>query len=290
VKTDYLPAVQSAIDYIESRLHEDLPIQLVAFNSGFSPFHFHRIFSAVTGESVKDYIRKRRLVLAADSLRNSGASLLELAVHSGFDSQEAFTRAFKRLYGVTPGAYRKGDKTAALVWKPRASEKLLRHLAEGVTMQPKIVERDADIAVGVGNSFTQGDTEKIKGMWMKFVERIPEIRNQKDYSLGVCMSAHPDVALKPGDTFVYVAAMPVSKVEDVPQGMVVCELPKSKYAVFTHKGPISDIRHTVEYIWGTWIPEGHYKIRDIPDFELYDERFDPVTACGEVDIYVPIEG
>ena len=156
-------------------------------------------------------------------------------------------------------------------------------------MQPKIITREADMAIGMGGSFTQGDTEKISALWMKFVDRIPEIQNKKDYSLGVCMSAHPKVPVKPGDTFVYVAAMPVSKVEHVPDGMVVCELPKSTYALFTHKGQISDIRHTVEYIWGTWIPESNYKLRDTPDFELYDERFDPATGSGEVDIYVPIE-
>jgi AraC family transcriptional regulator len=289
VKTDYLPAVQSAINYIEEHLHEELSIQSIAAHSGFSQYHFHRIFTAVLGESIKDYVRKRRLMQAADALFRGSDSILGVALRSGFDSQESFTRAFKKMFGTTPGAYRKAGTAVSYVRKPRASDEMVRHLTGGITMQPKIVIRETDLAIGMGDSFTQGDTDKISQLWNRFIERIPEIRNAKPYSLGVCMASHPDVPKKAGDTFVYVAAMPVTSIDEIPEGMVACELPQSRYALFTHKGPIADIRHTVEYIWGTWIPETEYKLKDIPDYELYDDRFDPVTASGEVDIYVPIE-
>ena len=156
-------------------------------------------------------------------------------------------------------------------------------------MQPKFVTRGPEVAVGMGGSFTQGDTEKISALWHRFVQQMAEIKNSKPYSLGVCMSSHPDVPKAAGDTFVYVAALPVNEASEVPPGMVVCHIPQAKYALFTHKGAISDIRHTVEYIWGTWIPESGCQLLDAPDFELYDERFDPQTGIGEVDIYVPIK-
>jgi len=87
---------------------------------------------------------------------------------------------------------------------------------------------------------------------------------------------------------IYVAAIPVSKVEDVPPGMVVCDIPAATFAKFTHRGPIMDIGHTVAYIWGTWVPQSGLELRNLPDLELYDERFDPVSESGEVDIFVPI--
>jgi AraC family transcriptional regulator len=289
VKTDYLPAVQSAIDYIESHLQGELSSQEVAAHIGFSPYHFHRIFSAILGESVKDYVRKRRLMVAAETLSTDDVSILDLALQSGFDSQEAFTRAFKKMFGTTPGAYRKLGAAGSPIRKPIATYDLVRHLTRGITMQPTILKRGHELAIGMGDSFLPGQTELIGLLWQKFVPRMHEVKNRKPYDLGLCMSNHPQIPKKPGDTMVYVAAVPVENTDDVPSGMVVCELPESTYAKFTHKGKISDIKHTVQYIWGTWIPESGYKLREIADFELYDERFNPMTGEGEVDIYVPLD-
>jgi AraC family transcriptional regulator len=289
MKTDYLPAVQSAIKFIEAHLNEEISIQEVASQSGFSQYHFHRIFNAVVGESGKDYIRSRRLAIAADELLQSDTSVLELALRSGFESQEAFTRAFKKMFRTTPGAYRKNGQPVSAIRKPEATSELLLHIQGGITMQPTIVTRPGEAAIGMGDSFIQGQSVEISELWMRFVPRMHEIKHRRSYDLGLCMSVHPQIQMKAGDKFVYVAAVPVEKVDEIPEGMVLCEIPEATYARFTHKGPILDIKHTVEYIWGTWVPQSGYELRDTPDFELYDERFDPKTGTGEVDIYVPIK-
>jgi AraC family transcriptional regulator len=113
--------------------------------------------------------------------------------------------------------------------------------------------------------------------------------NSQKICLEIVDKFRSDVVKASGDEFVYVAALPVSQVSDVPEGMVVCNIPKATYALFTHKGAIADIRLTVEYIWGTWVPKSGRELADSPDFELYDERFDPETGTGEVDIYVPVK-
>ncbi len=289
MKTDYLSAVQEAIKYIELHLGEELDAQSVCAHIGFSQYHFHRIFTAMLGESVKDYVRKRKLMVAADKLTNSTTPILELALSSGFDSQEAFTRAFKKMFRTTPGAYRKCGASVSAIRKLEITEAMLHHLAEGMTMQPKIVKRDRELAIGIGDSFIQGQSEEIGALWGRFVLRMHEIQNRKEYDLGVCTSKHPTIVKKEGDTFIYVAAVAVENADHVPQGMVVCDIPAATFAVFTHKGPILNIKHTCEYIWGTWLPESGYELNDIPDFELYDSRFDPQTGSGEVDIYVPIK-
>ena len=70
--------------------------------------------------------------------------------------------------------------------------------------------------------------------------------------------------------------------------MVTCEIPASRYAVFTHRGLLINLPHTIKYIWGTWVTKGEYQHKNAPDFELYDERFDPHSESSEFDIYVPI--
>ena len=289
VKTDYLPAVQSAIEYIESHLSEDLLSQMIASQIGFSQYHFHRIFTALVGESVKDYLRKRRLSVAADELRRSNTAILTIALRCGFDSQEAFTRAFGKVFGTTPGAYRRQGSSGLGTGNFSATNLWVHHLNRGIDMKPEIVRRSADLAVGMGDSFVRGATEAISELWKRFLPRMHEISNQKEYQLGLCMAQHASIQKKEGNSFIYVAAVAVDSAETVPKGMVLCQTAEATYAKFTHVGPIAEIKHTVEYIWGTWIPKCGYELLDSPDFELYDKRFDPATASGEVDIYVPVK-
>ena len=289
-RDEYRLRIAKAVDFIEDRLDREVDAEMVAEHIGFSPYHFHRVFSAVLGESVSGYIRKRRLSEAAECLRQRDVPLFELALRSGFESQEAFTRAFKKMFGVTPGRYRGLGSSATAVEKRRATMEMLVHLQGGITMEPSIITRTApELAVGLAGSFSPGDTELIGQLWERFVPRMGEVPDQKGtYSLGVCMGPHPDVELKPGTSFVYIAAVPVTNNAKVPEGMVSTTIPAGRYAVFTHRGAIAELPHTINYIWGTWLPQCGYERREGPDFELYDERFDAATVSGEIDIYLPI--
>lgn len=99
--------INNTIAYIEERLHEPLIIADIADQAGFSKFHFHRIFSAAIGLSITDYIRMRRLANASTALLYSDERIIDIALLYHFESQEAFTRAFKRYYHLPPGQYRK---------------------------------------------------------------------------------------------------------------------------------------------------------------------------------------
>ncbi|VEI06663.1 helix-turn-helix transcriptional regulator [Kurthia zopfii] len=99
--------INNTITYIEERLHESLMIEVIAEQAGFSKFHFHRIFSAAIGMSITDYIRMRRLANASTALLYSDERIIDIALLYHFESQEVFTRAFKRYYHLPPGQYRK---------------------------------------------------------------------------------------------------------------------------------------------------------------------------------------
>ena len=99
--------INRAIDYIENNLTEAIRLEEVSAVAGYSLFHFSRLFLELIGETPGDYIRKRRLSEAACELINSRKSILDIALDYQFQSQEAFSRSFKRLFRVSPGTYRK---------------------------------------------------------------------------------------------------------------------------------------------------------------------------------------
>jgi AraC-like DNA-binding protein len=111
---EYTAPVNRAIGYIGNRLGEPIAIEDVAAAAGYSRFHFDRLFLAVVGDTASRYIRKRRLSEAARQLVTSNKRILDIALDCQFQSQEAFTRAFRRAFGISPGAYRKRGRLARL--------------------------------------------------------------------------------------------------------------------------------------------------------------------------------
>lgn len=99
--------IQKSIAYMEQHLEEQLTLADIASHAGFSPYHFHRLFRKEVGMNIADYLRKRRLCYAAQLLLHSEAAIIDISLHCHFESQESFTRAFKKLYGMPPGRYRK---------------------------------------------------------------------------------------------------------------------------------------------------------------------------------------
>jgi AraC family transcriptional regulator len=105
---EYINPVLNALDYIEQNLTRDLTSEDVAREAAFSKYHFHRIFLALTGNSVSGYLRRRRLTEAALALRETGNRIIDIALDYCFETPESFSRAFKGMYGLTPRQYRKG--------------------------------------------------------------------------------------------------------------------------------------------------------------------------------------
>ena len=281
--------IERAINYIELNIESELSPGTVAESVGFSEYHFHRIFASALGESISEYIKKRRLAQAAKRLLNTSDSIMEIALTCRYDSQEAFTRAFKRAFGATPGKYRSSG-ASGYGFKPRTTEAMIAHLSGGITMKPVIVERPAEICIGMGASFEPKSVNDIGALWGRFMQRYREVENiNSAYTLGVCCNQIAGIEMRPGHSIIYIAATPVQKCDSIPEGMVRCDLPAGRYAKFTHKGAIADLPHTVDYIWGTWLPKGECEFRDAPDFEVYDDRFCAETMQGEIDIYVPIK-
>src|SRR5580692_1480482 len=108
-RRSYTARINRVMDHIDAHLDETLDLQALAGVAQFSPFHFHRLFQSLTGETLADRVRRRRLEVAAGRLlTRPGATALRIALEVGFNSAEAFTRAFRAYFGVTPTAWRDG--------------------------------------------------------------------------------------------------------------------------------------------------------------------------------------
>jgi len=289
---DYISHVRDAVKYIEENLDRDIKAMDVAQEVDFSRYHFHRIFMALVGRSVTGYIRRRRLTEAAHELIDTGKKIIDIAFDYQFETPESFTRAFKKMYGLTPGQYRKQGKNIGFLHQTKIDEDILRHLKGGFTMEPKIVTKDEFKIVGM-KIFGDNPNTEIVELWNRFIPRIGEIKHRlnkdisKDISYGIC---YPSEDMNESGEFEYIASIEVSCLDEIPQGMVGRTIPRQKYAVFTHKGAAARIKETYKYIYGTWQPKSDCELVRAPDFEYYDERFDADNQeDSELDIYIPIK-
>ncbi|MDW7615895.1 AraC family transcriptional regulator [Peribacillus simplex] len=103
----YSPIIQKTIEYIENSLQDELSLENIARFAGFSKFHYHRIFHKEVGVTVSEYIRYRRIANAANMLLYTDEKIIDIALYYRFETQESFTRSFKKYYGLPPGQYRK---------------------------------------------------------------------------------------------------------------------------------------------------------------------------------------
>lgn len=283
----YVTRVQRAVDFIEGNLREDIQLRQIASTAAFSPFHFHRIFKLTVGETLKSYIRRRRLTEAARELRASDHGVLRLALDYQFESQASFTRAFKKMFELTPGNYRRANTIPRFREKQALTKETIMHRAHGIEIDSTIATKESFWIVGLEYVGSKQHGAAIGALWQRFDMRSKEVSNRVDgtTSFGACFSTP---SMMQNDEFSYVAGVPVSEAADVPEGMVAREVKGGDYVLVTHTGAITNVESTFDFIYGAWLPKSGYDPADRPSLELYDERFKFNADDSAFDILVPI--
>jgi len=271
---------QKALWYIESHLAQPLTLDEVAAIAGVSRFHIVRAFAAATGFSVMRYVRARRLSEAARALAGGAPDILAVALDADYGSHEAFTRAFREHFGVTPEMLRGSAQLGTL------------QLQEPIVMDSTIIDKFAPprfetgkpfLVAGIGERYTWESGAAIPGQWQRFGQKVAEIPDRiGKVAYGVCCNGDDS------GNFDYIAGVQVSDFSDLPREFSRVRIPEARYAVFSHQDHISTIRRTVNSVWNHWLPASGLTAADAPNFERYDEKFDPLTGNGGLQIWVPI--
>ena len=288
---ELLAQIQRGVDYIEARLDQDIDLRAVSKAAGISHSHFQRMFKALTGETLKTYVRARRMANALDMLLSTDLRILDVAVAAGYESQEAFARAFKTAFGTTPSQYRALGSKALFLKKVRFDEEYLAHVHDGVSHEPELVERPAMLVVGMRTRFYGPYSEKnnlgrkLGDLWDGFVPRLAEFKSRVD--AGVCYGL---VRQDPVDDerIEYVAGTEVDSPDAAPADMVAQKVEASTYAVFTHRGLATSVDHTVDYIYSTWLARSDFRHTYGIDLEIYDERWHPTSEASVMEYAIPV--
>lgn len=287
---NYLRQIQRGVEYIEAHLDGEIETADVARHAGISHWHFQRIFKALTRETLKSYIRARRMAGALESLSRTDARVLDIALSAGFETQESFTRAFKKAFGVTPAAYRRHGSRFQFVRKLRVDAEYLSHLHAGVSMEPEVYQQPAMTLVGVTTRFFSVDSEKnnlarrLPPLWNDFLSRVGEVEHPH---AGVCYGVVQQTSART-DELQYHAAIEVSRAGRVPRGMVAVHVPAGRYARFTHVGRSAHVDKTVSYIYGTWLPQSGMRHTYAADLEFYDARYHPDSDDSVIQYAIPV--
>lgn len=272
---NYLQQVQKGVDFIEENLAWDFTLDEVAVHAGISQWHFQRIFKALTHETLKTYIRSRRLANSLDALLRSDDRIIEIALAAGFQSQESFTRAFKKSFNLTPHQYRKLGDESLFLNKVQFNTRYLNHINERISLVPEFITQPGKSFIGMKTRFQDRESaknnisENISPLWTAFMARAGEIRNPASGPYYGLVQPTGDA----GNYLDYYAVVGASKFTEIPEGMVCINIPAATYACFIHKGDARLVDDTVNYIYSNWLLRSGKNHTYGADMEIYDDDY-----------------
>lgn len=297
---DYLDRVQTGINYIEANLDKNINLNDVSASANMSHWHFQRIFKALTNETLKSYIRSRRIANSMDSLFNKQYSILDVAIASGFESHESYTRAFKKLFGISPSEYRQNAKDRLIIRKTKFDQGYLENLKSNLSLEPRFYSTEERFFVGLKSEIIGIESEKnniadkLPELWNNFIPRLKEINNLVGETCYGIISQEKD---KEGiSKLFYLACTEVSSPTpndsaDLPTGMVSTSLAKQHYAEFQHKGMVNieNVNRTINYIYSSWLLNSDMRHTYQPDIEIYGPEFKIQSEDSIIYYAIPVE-
>ena len=272
--------VGTALWYIESHLSGEITLDNIAGASGVSRFHLARAFGYATGVPVMRYLRGRRLTEAAKALAGGAPDILSLALDAGYGSHEAFTRAFRDQFGLTP----EGVRAAACLANLKLTEPIeMTQTTLEALRPPRLADGQKLLIAGLSQHLTAETRKNLPALWQRFVPHIGSIPGEiAGITYGVVSNMDDQMNMT------YLAGVGVTGFSGLPPEFARQTLAPQHYAVFPHHGHVSTINQTWSAIFANWLPKSDWQHAEAPSFERYDQRFDPATGAGVAEIWVPL--
>lgn len=278
----YADLVHEAIEFIAHHLDVALDLPTLAAGSGLSPFHFHRVFHGMVGETPLELVRRLRMERAASRLATTDIGVTQIAFEAGYETHEAFSRAFKSFYGASPSEHRRHRARAQI-----AATSGIHYSADKGVPIPRFTTMDT------GGKHMQVDIRDLPE------RRLATVRHLGAYNQiytafgrlgavagpaglfrepGAAMVAlyHDDPETTPPDQLRSDAGLVVGHTAAIPTGLVEQRLPAGRYACTVHVGPYERLGDVWLRFLGEWLPASGHRLGSGPSFELYLN--DPTTT------------
>lgn len=284
-----IDTIQEVVDYIDNHLEEKLNLDIISSEMNYSKYHLCRMFVSVVGFTVHNYIQRRRLTEAARLLIFTDKPIMEVALFAGYETQQSFTIGFKALFKCTPQAFRR--KRNFYPFQLKFVVDGIEKLRGDKIMDIRTVESEKIILIGYQKN-TRFGFFVIGNCWRNLHAKKQLIHHRKDmdFLIGLNDYAKWDLANENQPAFDYFAAAEVDKVENVPKGMKIKELPASKYIVFSFRAKSKDsLQPVADYIYKEWFPQSSCQLNENAryDFAKYGEQVDS-NGKSLIEYWVPI--
>ena len=273
---NWVEGFQESIDYIEQNLLNDLNVEDIAKKAALSSFYYQRIFGAMCGMTVGEYIRARRMTLAAQEISSSSEKVIDIALKYGYDSPDSFAKAFQRFHGINPTQAREPGVSL----RSFAPLHIKITLEGGNMLDYRIVEKAPFTVVGLKRRFDSEtsymEVPKFWGEWAKDMKGLKGM-------FGICSDMD-------GKLFDYWIADLYLPWEDIPEGLSTFQIPGGLWAIFKCEGPLPDSLQKVNtQIWTEWLPSlKGYKLTGNYSLEFYlPPAKDPADTVSYIG--VPLE-
>ncbi|MBT2646792.1 AraC family transcriptional regulator [Bacillus sp. ISL-34] len=286
---DLLKNMNGAIKFIEENLTNEIDFKEVARLAYCSEYHFKRMFSFLAGISLSEYIRRRRLTLAAFELKDNNLRVIDLAIKYGYSSPDSFARAFQHLHGITPSEARSNGHS--LKAYPPMSFQL--SIKGGSEMNYRIEEKEAFHIIGIKKRVPiifNGVNPEIASMWQSLDEKtINELKSLSNVEPLGLLSASANFSEgrleEKGELDHYIGA---ATTKECPDNLTQLEVDASTWAVFEAVGPFPE---TLQNVWGRiyseWFPSSNYEQREGPEI-LWNENKDITSPTFRSEIWIPV--
>lgn len=281
----YARRVERVAEYLVDHLDGDVDLHRLAEEAHLSPYHFHRVYHGMTGETVAETVRRMRLHRAAVGLISSNTDIAQLAREAGYASTAAFSRAFTRAYGMPPSTYR--IRQVRFASAAALKRHLHRHPEENPIMNRVEIKQVPPVRVvalrHTGDYMSVGTAFEKLMIWC--AGRGLDVNAARSFGIYYDDPAAVATEALQSDACIEV---PADFSAEAPHRII--HTPSGRCAVLVHTGPYSDLEKSYQWLYGVWLPGSGHEPDDLPSFEEYlnDPRTVPPSEL-QTAICLPIK-
>ena len=283
----WIDRLTDCVDYIDAHLTDEIDVDVLCEMACLSRMYFFRMFEAVTGTGYREYVRNRKMTMAAKDLQINDAKVIDVAFQYGYSSSEAFSRAFKSVHGVSPSMV----KDEGVKLKSYGKLNFNISISGDEEMKYRIEKKDAFPVIGLVCHTSEEDGRnyvEIPAFWERQhsngnYQQLCKFAGEPDHCFGICMDYESG-----SHEFDYWVAVPYDEDSDFHNDYAKTVVAPATWAVFEVVGPMPDAMQAVwKKIFREWLPATGYEIANGPQVEYYSQD-DSSKADYYSEIWIPL--